>query len=136
MSDTARVLAPTLPSEETPEQWLAIIFHESLGLIRRVLTERYQLSAEDSVVLEGDLFTWFLRFCQRPESESGTALTAREALLVMACLYARGLQRSRIKAGLLRPEKGLERVLEKEPVEMAREVSRPLRLLYHRLHRV
>ena len=129
-----KVSTPTSTSKDSAEQWAETIFRKSLGLIRVVLAEQYQLSEEDSVVLEADLFTWFLRFCRRPTSETGTDFTAREALLVMACVLARSLQQSRTTLNLSQADGNLDDVLRRDPVEVAREASRPLRFHYRGLH--
>ncbi|HEY7368679.1 MAG TPA: hypothetical protein VIA29_02255 [Thermoanaerobaculia bacterium] len=108
------------------------VFRESLGLVHSTLTRTYHLEVETARDVEKELYRWFERFCQREGSPS--PWECRDSLLVMACAYARERQRRRVETGEIEFREALDRTLRRDPIEIAREVSRPLRLLYHRLH--
>ncbi len=117
---------------ESFEEEVSTVLRESLGLIHSTLTAQYQMGESEARELERDLAVWFERFCQRPGSPP--ARDCRHSLIVMTCLFARGHQRHRIEVGLRASNERLNRVLQREPVEVARDVSRGLKLLYHQLH--
>jgi len=121
--------------EESPEDFdeqVRIVFQESQGLVHSTFVTQYCLEESEARRLESDLALWFHKFCRRPGLPPPRA--CRHNLIVMACVFARGLQRDRIERGVLEADEWLDLVLRREPVEVAREVSRPLKILYHRLH--
>ncbi len=120
--------------EEDFEEQIHVIFQESLGLIHSTFVMQYRMEEAEARLLETDLSTWFDKFCRRPGLPPPR--DCRHNLVVMACVFARGHQRRRIETGEVEPDEWLEAVLRREPVEIAREVSRPLKILYHRLHEV
>ncbi len=108
------------------------IFQESSGLIAEALSREYRLDAESVARLERELEHWFERFCRRPGAPS--PLEGRETLLMMACIYGRTHARFLVETGRIPWDEHLERRLRRDPVEIAREISRPLKLLYRRIH--
>jgi len=127
---------PGLSSQDEPEEdfeeQVRIIFQESLGLVHATLVTQYRIEESEAGRLERDLSVGFPKFCRRPGLPPPR--TCRHNLIVMACVFARGLQRQRIENGAVEPDEWLDAILRQEPVEIAREVSRPLKILYHRLH--
>jgi len=121
-----------LSPRDSLETGASAVFRESLGLIHTSLVEHYRLADPEARRLEKDLFVWFERFCRRPGSPP--ARECRHSLLVMACLFARGQQKFLVETGDRPFDEKLDRVLRRDPAEVAREVSRPLKLLYYRLH--
>ena len=124
--------SPQEDPEEDSEEQVRIIFQESLGLVHSTFVTQYRMEESEARRLENDLSTWFQKFCRRPGLPPPSA--CRHNLIVMACVFARGLQRHRIESGAVEPDEWLDVVLRREPVEIAREVSRPLKILYHQLH--
>jgi hypothetical protein len=116
----------------SPEAGPADIFRESTGLIREALTREYRLNAEAVARLERELGEWFERFCRRPGA--APAIESREALLMMACIYGRSQARFLVETGAIPYDERLERRLRRDPVEVARDISKPLRLLYRKIH--
>ena len=116
----------------SPEAGPGDIFRESTGLIREAFAREYRLDAEAIARLERELEEWFERFCRRPGAPS--PLESRETLLMMACIYARSHARFLVETGAIPYDERLDRRLRRDPVEIAREISRPLRLLYRRIH--
>jgi hypothetical protein len=121
----------SLPSEGSVEE-VRVIFQESLGLVHSTFVTQYRMEESEARRVESDLLTWFDKFCRRPGLPPPR--DCRHNLIVMACVFARGHQRHRIETGAVEPDEWLEAVLRREPVEIAREVSLPLKILYHRLH--
>jgi hypothetical protein len=126
--DTVPSAGGGLPPEPGPGE----IFRESTGLIREALAREYRLNAEATARLERELEEWFERFCRRPGAPP--PVESRETLLMMACIYARSHARFLVETGTIPYDERLERRLRRDPVEIAREISRPLRLLYRRIH--
>ena len=116
----------------SPEAGPADILRESTGLIREALTREYRLDAEAVARLERELGEWFERFCRRPGA--APAIESREALLMMACIYGRSQARFLVETGAVPYDERFERRLRRDPVEVAREISKPLRLLYRKIH--
>lgn len=116
----------------SPEIGPSEIFEESSGLIAEALRREYQLDAESVARLQRELEQWFERFCRRPGAPS--PLESREALLMMACIYGRSHARFLVETGSIPWDERLERRLRRDPVETAREISKPLRLLYRKIH--
>jgi hypothetical protein len=116
----------------SPEIGASEIFQQSSGLIAEVLRREYQLDLESVARLERELEQWFERFCRRPGAPP--PLESREALLMMACIYGRSHARFLVETGTIPWDDHLERRLRRDPVEIAREISKPLRLLYRKIH--
>jgi hypothetical protein len=109
-----------------------LLFRESRGLIHQTLVTRYRIPDAEAVRIEEDLEQWFIRFCERPGAPGSSE--ARHTLLLMACVFARATQRYRLETGERAWDEALERFLRRDPVDVAREASRPLKILYRRLH--
>ena len=109
-----------------------LLFRESRGLIHQTLVSRYRIPDAEAVRIEEDLQQWFLRFCERPGAPGSSG--ARHTLLLMSCVFARATQRYRLETGERAWDEALERLLRRDPVDVAREASRPLRVLYSGLH--
>jgi hypothetical protein len=106
------------------------VFQETLGLIHIALVTHYQLSELEAVELEKDLYVWFLRFCYRPGNSSPSE--ARPFLLVACCQFAREYQRYMLGSGVRTSDERLRRLLDREPLDVARDFSRSLQLLSFR----
>lgn len=106
------------------------VFQETLGLIHIALVTHYQLSELEAVELEKDLYVWFLRFCYRPGNSSPSE--ARPFLLVACCQFAREYQRYMLGSGVRTSDERLRRLLDREPLDVARDFSRSLQLLNFR----
>ena len=111
---------------------ISAVFKESAGSVREALVRHYRVEDREAAQLSADLKEWFDRFCRRAGAPSPRE--ARHTLLLMACVFGRGYQKYRVETGARRAEERLERVLRRDPSEVAREVSRGLKLLYRRLH--
>lgn len=109
------------------------VFRESKDLIREALTRHYRVEEREALSLEADLRDWFHRFCRR--AGAPPPRDSRHTLLLMACVFGRGYQRYAIETGVRAFDERLDRVLRRDPAEVAREVTRTLKLLYRRLHR-
>ena len=116
--------------EELFEKDVRSVFQETLGLIHIALVTHYQLSEAEALELEKDLYVWFLRFCYRPGNSS--ARDARPFLLVACCQFAREYQRYMLGTGVRLSDEKLRRLLDREPIEVARDFSRSLELLSFR----
>lgn len=112
------------------EKEVRAIFQETLGLIHIALVTHYQLSESEALELEKDLYVWFLRFCYRPGNSS--AREARPFLLVACCQFAREYQRYLLGTGARSSDERLRRLLDREPLDVARDFSRSLELLNFR----
>jgi hypothetical protein len=123
---------PTGPGsrEETFEKEVRAVFQETLGLIHIALVTHYQLSEPEALELEKDLYVWFLRFCYRPGNSS--ARDARPFLLVASCQFAREYQKYMLGTGVRSSDEKLRRLLDREPLDVARDFSRSLELLNFR----
>jgi hypothetical protein len=121
------------PGERAPAQAQAeTLFAESRGLIHQTLVSRYRLPDSVAIQMEEDLRVWFVRFCDRPGAPRPA--DARHTLLVMACVFARASQKYRLETGERTWTEPLERLLRRDPADVARDASRPLKILYRRLH--
>jgi hypothetical protein len=116
--------------EDHFEKEVRSVFQETLGLIHIALVTHYQLSESEALELEKDLYVWFLRFCYRPGNSS--ARDARPFLLVACCQFAREYQRYMLGTGVRSSDERLRRLLEREPIEVARDFSRSLEILSFR----
>jgi hypothetical protein len=120
-----------MPKDEAAfEKEVRSVFQETLGLIHIALVTHYQLSESESLELEKDLYVWFLRFCYRPGTSS--VREARPFLLVASCQFAREYQRYMLGTGDRPSDERLRRLLEREPLDVARDFSRSLELLNFR----
>jgi len=106
------------------------VFQDTLGLIHIALVTHYQLAESEALELEKDLYVWFLRFCYRPGNQS--AREARPFLLVACCQFAREYQKYLLGSGVRSSDEKLRRLLEREPLDVARDFSRSLELLSFR----
>jgi len=117
-------------SADAFEREVRAVFQDTLGLIHIALVTHYQLSESEALELEKDLYVWFLRFCYRPGNSS--AREARPFLLVACCQFAREYQRYLLGSGVRAADEKLERLLDREPLDVARDFSRSLELLSFR----
>jgi hypothetical protein len=118
------------PGAEAFEKDVRAVFQETLGLIHIALVSHYQLSESEAQELEKDLYVWFLRFCYRPGNSS--AREARPFLLVACCQFAREYQRYVLGSGARTSDERLQRLLDREPLDVARDFSKSLELLNFR----
>jgi hypothetical protein len=116
--------------EDLFEKEVKAIFQGTLGLIHIALVTHYGLEENEAAELERDLSLWFLRFCMRPGNSS--ARESRPFLLVACCQFAREYQKYVIGAGVRQSDKRLEKLLEREPSDVALDFSRSLELLNYR----
>ncbi len=112
------------------EREVRTVFQDTLGLIHIALVTHYQLGESEALELEKDLYVWFLRFCYRPGNSS--AREARPFLLVACCQFAREYQKYLLGSGVRSSDEKLRRLLEREPLDVARDFSRSLELLNFR----
>jgi hypothetical protein len=118
--------------EDLFEKEVRPIFQDTLGLIHIALVTHYGLEEGEAIELEKDLYLWFLRFCMRPGNTS--PLESRPFLLVACCQFAREYQKYVIGAGVRRSDERLKKLLDREPIDVARDFSRSLELLKFRYH--
>jgi hypothetical protein len=116
--------------QEAFEHEVRGVFQETLGLIHIALVTHYQLGESEALELEKDLYVWFLRFCYRPGNSS--ARDARPFLLVACCQFAREYQKYMLGSGVRPSDEKLQRLLDREPLDVARDFSRSLELLNFR----
>src|SRR5512141_594946 len=116
--------------EEAFEKEVRSVFQDTLGLIHIALVAHYQLSESEALELEKDLYVWFLRFCYRPGNSS--AREARPVLLGASCQVAREYQKYMLGTGVRPSDEKLRRLLDREPLDVARDFSRSLELLNFR----
>lgn len=128
--DTADDYASSESGEGSFEREVRSVFQETLGLIHIALVTHYQLTESEALELEKDLFVWFLRFCYRPGNSS--IREARPFLLVASCQFAREYQRYLLGNGVRSSDEKLRRLLDREPLDVARGFSRSLELLSFR----
>jgi hypothetical protein len=112
------------------EREVRTVFQDTLGLIHIALVTHYQLAESEALELEKDLYVWFLRFCYRPGNSS--AREARPFLLVACCQFAREYQKYLLGSGVRSSDEKLRRLLDREPLDVARDFSRSLQLLNFR----
>lgn len=116
--------------EDPFEKDVRAIFQDTLGLIHIALVTHYGLEEGESLELEKDLYLWFLRFCMRPGNTSPRE--SRPFLLVACCQFAREYQKYVVGSGVRESNEKLEKLLEREPADVARDFSRSLELLKFR----
>ena len=112
-------------SEELFEQQIDEVFQETLGLIHIALVSHYQLTETEATELEKDLFVWYRRFCFRPGS---TPRENRPYLLVACCQFAREYQKYLVGTGVRDSDDRLQKLLDREPSDVAHDFSRSLQL--------
>jgi hypothetical protein len=112
------------------EKDVRAIFQDTLGLIHIALVAHYGLEEGEALELEKDLYLWFLRFCMRPGNTSPRE--SRPFLLVACCQFAREYQKYVVGSGVRETNEKLEKLLEREPADVARDFSRSLELLKFR----
>jgi hypothetical protein len=118
--------------EDQFEKEVGAVFHDTLGLIHIALVTHYGLEEGEATELEKDLYLWFLRFCMRPGNSSPSE--SRPFLLVACCQFAREYQRYVIGAGVKESNDRLNKLLDRDPSDVARDFSRSLELLKFRHH--
>jgi hypothetical protein len=120
---------PVLPVEREDPFELKVrgVFQETLGLIHLALVSHYDLEELDAIELEKDLYIWFVRFCMRPGNFSPSR--SRPFLMVACCQFAREYQKYLIGTGVRGSNAKLERLLDREPSDVARDFSRNLDFL-------
>ena len=128
--DASDVRAGSGSEAQAFEKDVRSVFQETLGLIHIALVTHYQLTESEAQELEKDLYVWFLRFCYRPGNSS--AREARPFLLVACCQFAREYQRYVLGSGVRSSDEKLQRLLDREPLDVARDFSRSLELLSFR----
>ena len=116
--------------QDLVEKDVRAVFQDTLGLIHIALVTHYGLDEGEATELEKDLLHWFLRFCVRPGNSSPA--DCRPFLLVACCQFAREYQKYIIGAGVRQSDKRLERLLEREPSDVALDFSSSLALLKYR----
>jgi len=117
-------------ADDAFEREVRTVFQDTLGLIHIALVTHYQLGESEALELEKDLYVWFLRFCYRPGNSS--AREGRPFLLVACCQFAREYQKYLLGSGVRSSDERLRRLLEREPLDVARDFSRSLELLNFR----
>ena len=120
---------PVLPTQpEDPfELEVRSVFQDTLGLIHLALVTHYDLEELDAVELEKDLYIWFVRFCMRPGNFS--IRHSRPFLMVACCQFAREYQKYLIGTGVRETNERLQKLLDREPGDVARDFSRNLEFL-------
>lgn len=120
---------PVLPEQpEDPfELGVRSVFQNTLGLIHLALVTHYDLEELDAIELEKDLYLWFVRFCMRPGNSSPRQ--SRPFLMVACCQFAREYQKYLIGTGVRETNERLQKLLDREPGDVARDFSRNLEFL-------
>jgi len=98
------------------------VFAGLQGVIHTTLLSSYRLTVDETVGAEEDLLVWFLRLARRGGTPQMPARTLRISLLSAACQYARSLQLWKL-GGQPSPDEGLNRVLSREPEELAMDLQ-------------
>lgn len=86
--------------------------------IHSTLSTYYRLNAEETAGAVEDLLVWFLRLARRGGGPQMPLKALRLTLLSAACQYGRSLQMWKL-AGQPSPDEALNRVLSREPEELA-----------------
>jgi len=113
---------PKLEQEDPFEREVRAVFQDTLGLIHIALVTHYGMMDSEANELEKDLYLWFVRFCMRPGSKKPQE--SRSFLLVASCQFAREYQKYVIGTGLRETDSKTEKILTREPAEVARDFSR------------
>jgi hypothetical protein len=124
--------ASHLRDENPIEREVKAVFHDTLGLIHIALVTHYGMHDSEATELEKDLYLWYLRFCMRPGSRSPRE--SRPFLLVACCQFAREYQKYVVGTGARDSDDRLQKILEREPSDVARDFSRSLERLTFRQH--
>ena len=106
------------------------VFQDTLGLVHLALVTHYDLEELEAIELEKDLYVWFVRFCTRPGNFS--PIQSRPFLMVACCQFAREYQKYLIGTGVRDSNEKLEKLLDREPSEVARDFARNLQFLDYR----
>lgn len=123
---------PKVAQEDAFEREVRAVFQDTLGLIHIALVSHYGMVDSEAMELEKDLYLWFMRFCMRPGSK--TPRDSRSFLLVASCQFAREYQKYVIGTGLRESNLNTERILDREPADVAKDFSRSLEILNFRHH--
>lgn len=120
---------PVAPSEADDPVELEIrsVFQGTLGLIHLALVSHYDMEELEAVELEKDLYVWFVRFCMRPGNLAPRQ--SRPFLMVACCQFAREYQKYLVGTGVRQLDQKVQRLLEREPSEVAKDFSRNLEFL-------
>ena len=121
-----------LRAEDPLEREAREVFRDTLGLIHIALVTHYRMLDSEAQELEKDLYLWFVRFCMRPGSKSPK--DSRSFLLVACCQFAREYQKYVIGTGLREADSTTEKILAREPSEVAGDFAHSLDLLKFRHH--
>ena len=103
------------------------VFQGTLGLIHLALVTHYDLEELEAIELEKDLYVWFVRFCSRPGNFDPR--NSRPFLMVACCQFAREYQRYLIGTGVREGNEKLQKLLDREPNEVAQDFNRNLDFL-------
>jgi hypothetical protein len=98
------------------------VFARLQAVVRTTLLSHYRLTLEEIAGAEEDLLVWFLRLAKRGGGPQMHAKALRLALLSAACQYGRSLQMWKL-GGLPSPDDGLNRVLSREPEDLAMDLQ-------------
>lgn len=98
------------------------VFARLQGVIRTTLLSYYRLTVEETVGAEEDLLVWFVRLAKRGGAPQMSGRALRLSLLSAACQYGRSLQMWKL-GGQASPDESLNRVLTREPDELATDLQ-------------
>jgi hypothetical protein len=118
---------PRIEAEDPFELEVRAVFQDTLGLIHLALVTHYDLEELEAIELEKDLYVWFVRFCSRPGNFSPRQ--SRPFLMVACCQFAREYQKYLIGTGVRESNEKLQKLLDREPNDVARDFSRNLGFL-------
>jgi hypothetical protein len=96
------------------------LYERALPVIHSTLETDYRMTQREARDAEHDLFVWFHRFARRNGLTATPIRSLRLPLLVAACQYGRSFQLW--KHGGEDLDESLERVLAREPHELASEL--------------
>ncbi len=123
---------PVTPQEADDPFELEIrsVFQGTLGLIHLALVSHYDMEELEAIELEKDLYVWFVRFCMRPGNFPPRQ--SRPFLMVACCQFAREYQKYLVGTGVRQVHQKVQKLLEREPSEVAKDFSRNLEFLDYR----
>jgi hypothetical protein len=98
------------------------VFARLEAVVRTTLLCHYRLTLEETEGAEEDLLVWFLRLAKRGGGPEMQAKALRLALLSATCQYGRSLQMWKL-GGKLSSDDGLNRVLSREPEDLAMDLQ-------------
>src|SRR5262252_9156788 len=116
-----------LEADDPFELEVRSVFQNTLGLIHLALVSHYDLEELEAIELEKDLYVWFVRFCMRPGNFS--PVQSRPFLIVACCQFAREYQRYVIGTGVKESNEKLNKLLDREPNDVAKDFARNLEFL-------